>query len=719
MKKYVILYLILSVSISAWARLTPAQQKTVDSLYHEVTTSKYDTTVAASLVSMSETMYLHNIDTIIPLCTKSIEICERNLKTKKLSKKEITSFKLTQAAAINNLGYVYGNYGDMQKQLEYFEKSLKINEELGDKKGLAGAFNSVGYAHKLLGNLKKAIEYYGKSIKIRDEIGDKKGVSSSYLNIGSLYESQGEIDKALEYYQKTLKIQEELNDSYLKAIALNNIGYIYFQKKEYEKAFEYNFQSLKIRLEIQDKKGIANSYHNIALAFKETGKLDSALIYYQLSLEMKEQQRDLFGIPPTLTNIGYVWYELGNFQKAKQFGLRSYEIAKKTNVPHSVMKSAMLLQKIYFKEKNYIKAYELITTYYQIRDSMVNDENKKAALKQNMQYEYDKKAASDSVAFEKEKQIKEVEIAKQKVELKAKRNQQFGLYGGLLLVLLFAGFMYNRFKVTQKQKLVIEEQKAIVESSHTLLEEKNKEITDSIKYAKRIQSAILPPTKLVKEYLPQSFILYKPKDIVAGDFYWMEHKNGKILFAAADCTGHGVPGAMVSVVCNNGLNRSVREHGLTDPAEILNKTREIVIQEFEKSDEEVKDGMDIAVCSLSGNQLQYAGANNPLWIIRNDELLETKADKQPIGKYADLNPFTTHTFELQPNDSIYIFTDGFHDQFGGDKGKKFKASQMKELILSIQDKNMDEQKLIINNTFETWKGALEQVDDVCVIGIRV
>ena len=719
MKKYVILYLILSVSISAWARLTPAQQKTVDSLYHEVTTSKYDTTVASSLVSMSETMYLHNIDTIIPLCTKAIEICERNLKTKKLSKKEITSFKLTQAAAINNVGYVYGNYGDMQKQLEYFEKSLKINEELGDKKGLAGAFNSVGYAHKLLGNLKKAIEYYGKSIKIRDEIGDKKGVSSSYLNIGSLYESQGEIDKALEYYQKTLKIQEELNDSYLKAIALNNIGYIYFQKKEYEKAFEYNFQSLKIRLEIQDKKGIANSYHNISLAFKETGKLDSALIYYQLSLEMKEQQRDLFGIPPTLTNIGYVWYELGNFQKAKQFGLRSYEIAKKTNVPHSVMKSAMLLQKIYFKEKNYIKAYELITTYYQIRDSMVNDENKKAALKQNMQYEYDKKAASDSVAFEKEKQIKEVEIAKQKVELKAKRNQQFGLYGGLLLVLLFAGFMYNRFKITQKQKLVIEEQKAVVESSHNLLEEKNKEITDSIKYAKRIQSAILPPTKLVKEYLPQSFILYKPKDIVAGDFYWMEHKNGKILFAAADCTGHGVPGAMVSVVCNNGLNRSVREHGLTDPAEILNKTREIVIQEFEKSDEEVKDGMDIAVCSLSGNQLQYAGANNPLWIIRNDELLETKADKQPIGKYADLNPFTTHTFELQPNDSIYIFTDGFHDQFGGDKGKKFKASQMKELILSIQDKNMDEQKLIINNTFETWKGALEQVDDVCVIGIRV
>lgn len=712
MKKCIALIFFVSFFNFSFAQLTADQQKKIDSLYHEVITSKYDTSIAASLVAMSEVMFVYHVDTLIPLCNRAIEICERNLKRKNLAKKEINSFKLTQSAAINNIGYVYGNYGDMQKQLEYFEKSLKIKEGIDDKKGLASTLNNVGYAHKLLGNLKKAIEYYDRSLKIKDEIGDKKGSSSSYLNIGSLYESQGEIDKALEYYQKALKIQEELKDLYIKAIALNNIAYIYFQKKEYEKAFDFNFKSLKIRLEIQDQKGIANSYHNIALAYKETGKLDSALTYYQLSLKMKEIQRDLFGIPPTLTNIGYVWYELGNIQKAKQFGLKSYEIAKKTNITHSMMKAAMLLQKIYSKEKNYTKAYELISIYYQLRDSMVNEENKKAALKQNIQYEYEKKAAADSVVFAKEKEIKEIEISKQKAELKAKRNQQYALYGGLILVLLFAGFIFNRFKVSQQQKQVIEKQKLLVE-------EKNKEITDSIKYAKRIQNAILPPTKLVKEYLPQSFILYKPKDIVAGDFYWMEHKNGKILFAAADCTGHGVPGAMVSVVCNNGLNRSVREHGLTNPAEILNKTREIVIEEFEKSDEEVKDGMDIAICSLSENQLQYAGANNPLWIIRNGELLETKADKQPIGKYADLNPFTTHTFELQPNDSIYIFTDGFHDQFGGDKGKKFKASKMKELILSIQDKTMNEQHTIINDAFETWKGTLEQVDDVCVIGVKI
>jgi len=259
----------------------------------------------------------------------------------------------------------------------------------------------------------------------------------------------------------------------------------------------------------------------------------------------------------------------------------------------------------------------------------------------------------------------------------------------------------------------------VVESAHDELEEKNQEIMDSIVYAKRIQSAILPPAKLVKEYLQESFILYKPKDVVAGDFYWMEHKDGKVLFAAADCTGHGVPGAMVSVVCNNALNRSVREHGLTDPGEILNKTREIVVAEFEKSEEEVKDGMDIALCSIEGMKLQYAGAYNPLWIIRNGEVIETQGNKQPIGQFDNPEPYKTHSINLEKGDTIYIFSDGYVDQFGGEKEKKFKAKAFRELLLSIQDKAMEEQKKSIDEAFETWKGDLEQIDDVCVIGIRV
>jgi serine phosphatase RsbU (regulator of sigma subunit) len=284
------------------------------------------------------------------------------------------------------------------------------------------------------------------------------------------------------------------------------------------------------------------------------------------------------------------------------------------------------------------------------------------------------------------------------------------------VVLIFAiSFIIIAVKSYLKKKKDSE----IIMQQKLMVEEKNKEIMDSITYAKRIQSAILPPSKLVKEYLQDSFIIYKPKDIVAGDFYWMEHKNGKVLFAAADCTGHGVPGAMVSVVCNNGLNRSVREYNLSDPGKILDKTSEIVIQEFEKSEDEVKDGMDIALCSLEGNKLEYAGAHNPLWIIRNGEIIETKANKQPIGKFDNQEPYTTHSFDLEQGDTIYIFSDGYVDQFGGEKGKKFKAKAFRELLLSIQEKAMEEQSTIIDNAFEAWKGNLEQIDDVCVIGVRV
>ncbi|MCO6500878.1 MAG: SpoIIE family protein phosphatase [Vicingus serpentipes] len=254
-----------------------------------------------------------------------------------------------------------------------------------------------------------------------------------------------------------------------------------------------------------------------------------------------------------------------------------------------------------------------------------------------------------------------------------------------------------------------------------LIEDKNKEILDSINYAKRIQSAILPSQELITNSFSDSFIIYIPKDIVAGDFYWIEHLNNKILFAAADCTGHGVPGAMVSVICNNGLNKSVREHKLTDPGKILNKTRDIVLKQFEKSEDKVKDGMDIALCSIEGNIIKYAGANNPLWILRKNatEIEEIKADKQPIGFFDNPKPYTTHTLELKKNDNIYIFSDGFADQFGGEKGKKFKTINFKNLLLSIKNQTMQEQSVSIKETFEKWKGSLEQVDDICIIGIKI
>jgi serine phosphatase RsbU (regulator of sigma subunit) len=202
--------------------------------------------------------------------------------------------------------------------------------------------------------------------------------------------------------------------------------------------------------------------------------------------------------------------------------------------------------------------------------------------------------------------------------------------------------------------------------------------------------------------------------------------NELIFIAAADCTGHGVPGAMVSVVCSNALNRSVKEFGLYDPADILNRTRELVVETFNKSEKEVKDGMDISLCCIpyplspNGITIKWAGANNPLWIINaRNELIEIKPDKQPIGYFDAVHSFRTHDIKIEKGDTIYLFTDGYQDQFGEASNKKFKSAQMRKLLLSVHDKNMEEQKEIIENTFNKWKGNFEQVDDVCILGLRL
>jgi serine phosphatase RsbU (regulator of sigma subunit) len=284
-----------------------------------------------------------------------------------------------------------------------------------------------------------------------------------------------------------------------------------------------------------------------------------------------------------------------------------------------------------------------------------------------------------------------------------------------LLAMVISYFVGTYFVGINKEyeKIVIDQKE--------VLSLKNKEITDSITYAKRIQNAILPSDKVIRESLPDSFVLYKPKDIVAGDFYWLEKNDTTVLFAAADSTGHGVPGAMVSVVCKNALSRSVREFKLNEPGRILDKSREIIIQEFEKSETEVQDGMDISLCSFSTKtyELQWAGANNPLLIIRNKEIIEIKPDKQPVGKFAASKEFTTHKFQLLKGDLLYVFTDGYSDQFGGPNKKKLKYKAFKQLLLDNHLSPMAVQKEKLDRAIELWKGPLEQVDDICLIGVCI
>ncbi|MDF1675483.1 MAG: SpoIIE family protein phosphatase, partial [Vicingaceae bacterium] len=436
-----------------------------------------------------------------------------------------------------------------------------------------------------------------------------------------------------------------------------------------------------------------------------------------------------------LTLIAITYFNLKQYIKAEATLLESIAIANNNNLLHEANEAYIVLIELYEKQERFKKALEVKKLNDKIEKEIFTIEkiNKINEIETKLRL-----SEKEQIITQQELKIKKEQL--NTLEAKSKISQLIYFILLCIVIIVFVVIIFIRAKkLTSK-----------IKTQKLLLEVKSKEVTDSIKYAKRIQSAILPSFKTIKEHLPDSFILYKPKDIVAGDFYWLENKDNTVLFAAADCTGHGVPGAMVSVICNNGLNRSVREYRLTNPSDILNKTREIVISEFDKSDEDVRDGMDIALCSLKFNisdsklnhsktlklkpetiaLLKYAGANNPLWVVRpisnniehqalNYELIEIKPDKQPIGKHFKNLSFTSHSIELKKRDTIYIFSDGYADQFGGPKGKKFMYKPFKKLLLSIQDKNMNEQKKILEQRFNDWKGELEQVDDICVIGVRI
>jgi tetratricopeptide (TPR) repeat protein len=729
-----------------------AQNAAIDSLLKVLASANHDSSKVATLNALWHKCLIEgSYDQGLKYASQVLRL------SSSVANKNYPFFKKAKANAYHNIGIIHYYQSNYYQALEYFKKSLIIKEETKDKKAMAGSYSNIGAIYGNQGEYGQAIEYYLKSLKIEEETGDKKGMAGSYNNIGNVYNNQSNYAYAIEYYQKSIKISEEIGDKYSIAIAYNGLGTIHHNQKNYAQAIEYYLRSLKSREETGDKKGVAISYNNIGSFYTtlyESGKsfsaldskkdsfvsdpslLDSAWQCQSKAYNIQKEIGDHWGMTNSLYGLGKIAYQKQNLKEALKFYEQAATLAERINAQKELYESWEGMAYAYEKIGLGMSAYEYYKKFISLRDTLQSEEAKEKTVREDMRYEYDKKEALAKAEQDKKDALASAESQKQKLI-------SWTAGGGLFLALSFAFFVVNRLKLTRRQKNIIEHQKILVE-------DKNTEILDSIRYAKRIQDAILPSMDTLLESLRNGFVIYKPKDVVAGDFYWMEKHTDTIYFAAADCTGHGVPGAMVSVICSNALTRALLEENITDTGKLLDRTREIVINRLARSGEEVKDGMDIALCAIefqepapnsrgSKIKVQYAGANNPLWVIRpchserreesidaslplsmtDFELLEVKPNKQPIGKYAEPKPFTTHIIELEKGDTIYLFTDGFADQFGGPKGKKFKYAQLKELLLSIQAKTMDEQSQILNHKFEQWKGNLEQVDDVCIIGVRV
>lgn len=445
-----------------------------------------------------------------------LKLAESNLKSANLSNEEFKFYKKQSGEAFCMKGYLENDQGDISKAIDYYGVGLKLFEESGDKERIAYALHQIAYLLQTAGDITKALEYNSRSLKIKEEIGDKFGIAFSLNSIAAIFEIQGEYSKALEYFIRSLKLQEEIGDREGMAQSLNNIGAIYnvqgdpnaksskedAKKEGMLKALEYYNRSIKLFEEVGDKKGMATALSNIGVIYGKQGDTKKELEYYSESLKIRESVGYKKGIAMSLFNFGATYLRQKNYPEALNYALKSMKISNELKYAENIRNAAEILYKIYKATGNYKLAYENHELYFQMRDSVDNERTRKASIKQQLKYQYEKQAAADSIAHSKESEVKNAQLAQQKAEISAKQNQQYALYGGLGLVLVFAGFMYNRFKITKKQKTIIEQkeketqkQNTIISQQKLVVEEKQKEILDSIHYAQKIQKALLPSEK--------------------------------------------------------------------------------------------------------------------------------------------------------------------------------------------------------------------------------
>lgn len=605
-------------------------------------------------------------------------------------------------------GWYYGNY---EKAIIYGKESLKLAHKYKQDSIASLMDNNIGIAYDYKGDYPKALAHFFKALRVAERIKDKNNEAYILSNIGLIYNNEEQYEKALWYHQKSLKLRRQLKFQKGISASVNNMAIVFMNQKKYEKAIRYYHEALAIDLELKDSVGLADDYNNLGVCYQQKKEFKKSEYYQLKSLELRQRLHQHLGVATSKLNLGVLAVKSGNLTEAEKYLNESKVAAKKLGAKEILKSVYQSLSELGDKRGDFKSAFEYLNLFNQVEKELANEDNIRKQTQEEMNYKFDKERETQRL-----NQLATALENKKKQEQALIINWAIAIVG--ILVLAFSLVLYRRWNEAKKQKVIIEEKNRQVE-------EKNHEILDSITYAKRIQTAILPSSQLRAKVLPEHFVLYEPKDIVAGDFYWLEETDDSIIFAVADCTGHGVPGAMMSVVCHNALNRSVKEFGLRDPGSILDKTRELIVDELSKEEEdiEISDGMDISLCTWnkSTNEITWAGANNPLWIWKKEsqDMLEIKPNKQPIGKHFDMKPFTTHSVELQKGDRIYLITDGYADQFGGPDSKKFKAKNLKNLLVRISNEKINRQIDILRTTFFNWKGDLEQIDDVCIMGIEI
>ncbi|MDD2549959.1 MAG: tetratricopeptide repeat protein [Bacteroidales bacterium] len=652
------------------------------------------------------------------------------------------------AVVYSSLGKQYYNLGEFKKSIEYYHKEIETRELIKDIRGLALSYYWLGRTHRIIGNFQLALEQYQKSLKYSEQQNDRKFIAINSTEIGFIYENLSRTalaveenrvnyTKALSFHQAALDIYTEDDDLVKIAESTNNIANTYsllatnqFVARygefwddsiqilrvpvdtvlaAFESTFNYYNKALDIYNEIGEKRFITSVRINLGSHYVFTRNWQKANEHLGKGLALAREINSQYDIAMALFHYGDYYYRLNYLDRAEQYLLQSLKISKDLGVKDLVMLTHQKVSKIYEKTGNLSNALKHIKDYNRVKDELFSEQSQKAITEMQTKYETEKK----------EQEIKNLNIESE-LQHSVIQRQRLTIalaIGGIIVILAFSVLLINMVRQKQRANKILEEKNELI--SH-----QKQEITDSIRYASRIQSAILPSSAILHDALSDHFVLFLPRDIVSGDFYWFTRRGNKMIVLAADCTGHGVPGAFMSMLGVSFLYEIVNKEGVMEPAKILDMLRDIVkrtLSQTGKKDEQ-KDGMDISLSMLDmeNMKLQWAGAYNPLILIRNEKLIEYKANKMPVAIHiTDHLPFTNHEIELQPGDVFYMFSDGFADQFGGKRGKKYMSRRFKNLLLDIHNKPMEEQKELLHQEHLAWRGDLDQIDDIVIFGVRV
>ncbi len=679
---------------------------------------------------------------------------------------------------LGSIGAIYLSVSSYDKALDYFQRSHDIAIKANDQFSILSSIHNMGLVYHNWGQFEKAVEQYQKALKLAHDRNDKRTIAHINLNIGVVYYDWEDYEKALEYYGKALKVNEELGDLPNMTHVLNNMAIIYEKSQQKDKALEHYTKALNIAKKAERQRSVAIAYLNIGNFYNGLKEYKKARHYYVKSLDIREAINDQKGIASSLISLGNVYSDQKQYTKAIDYYNSGVAILNELKHTPDLKEAYGAISETYKEMGNYKKALEYFDQYTALKDSMFNKEAHKNITDIQTKYETEKKEKEIEL-LNKGKQLDKLKMREQNEAIQKQRILIISFIIVFILILIFSFIVYRLYsrirtanKVLARQNTEIREQKEEIESQrdditykNAELEQKNEEITaqrdeiekqrdmvmqqkehieaihlevsQSIDYALRIQQAVLPQPDILASRGIDHFIVFKPRDKVSGDFYWWTTLEDYTIITAADCTGHGVPGAFMSLLGISFLREIVMKEYITHPGVILRRLRKEIVKSLSQTGAEgtQKDGMDMSLLVINHQEktLSWAGANNPLWIVRanrtvkHDDIAEDieviKADKMPIGIYERMDKFQNHELKLAPEDRVYMFSDGFPDQFGGPKGKKFKQKAFKRLIAQTAHLSMVEQGVYVENELEKWMHHdgedYEQVDDITLLGLSV